>query len=98
MIRQGKLSDNQIALLENLGFRWNPRDFDYALLPPGMPSLYTELPLLTWQESYENLQVFKGTYGHCEVPHKFEHILKLGTWVVHIHQRLILYTVDGAMN
>jgi len=38
---------------------------------------------LTWQQSYENLQVYKQTYGDCDVPkEKYKHNVKLGRWVV----------------
>jgi Helicase associated domain len=37
---------------------------------------------LTWQQSFENLQVYKLTYGDCNVPQKYRHNVKLGGWVV----------------
>lgn len=39
---------------------------------------------LTWMQSYENLQVYKLTYGDCNVPQKYRHNVKLGGWVVSI--------------
>lgn len=36
---------------------------------------------LTWQQSFENLQVYKQTYGDCDVPQKYKHNVKLGGWV-----------------
>ena len=37
---------------------------------------------LTWQQSYDNLQVYKQAFGDCNVPQKFKMNLKLGGWVV----------------
>jgi hypothetical protein len=37
---------------------------------------------LTWQQSYENLRLYKDTYGDCDVPQKYKHNVKLGGWVV----------------
>lgn len=42
---------------------------------------------LTWQQSFENLQVYKQTYGDCDVPQKYKHNVKLGGWVVRIFQQ-----------
>ena len=39
---------------------------------------------LTWQQSYENLQVYMRTYGDCNVPQKYKLNVKLGGWVVSI--------------
>lgn len=36
---------------------------------------------LTWQQSYENLKVYKKTYGDCNVPQKYKENPKLGGWV-----------------
>lgn len=36
---------------------------------------------LTWNESYENLVVYKSHYGDCNVPQKYKGNLKLGGWV-----------------
>lgn len=37
---------------------------------------------LTWQQSFENLQAYKQTYGDCNVPQKYKLNQKLGGWVV----------------
>lgn len=37
---------------------------------------------LTWQQSFENLQVYKRAYGDCNVPQKYKLNIKLGGWVV----------------
>jgi hypothetical protein len=37
---------------------------------------------LTWQQSFENLQVYQRTYGDCNVPQKYKLNIKLGGWVV----------------
>ena len=37
---------------------------------------------LSWQQSYENLQVYKEAFGDCNVPQKFKMNMKLGGWVV----------------
>lgn len=39
---------------------------------------------LTWLQSFENLQVYKDTYGDCNVPQKYKSNVKLGGWVVRI--------------
>jgi len=39
---------------------------------------------LTWQQSFENLQVYKEAYGDCNVPQKYKINTKLGGWVVRI--------------
>jgi hypothetical protein len=36
---------------------------------------------LTWNESYENLLVYKNHYGDCNVPQKYKGNVKLGGWV-----------------
>jgi Helicase associated domain len=41
---------------------------------------------LSWQQSYDNLKVYKETYGDCDVPQKYKHNVKLGGWVVRIQQ------------
>jgi hypothetical protein len=53
-------------------------DLDYVR-PPALVPILGNL-FLTWKESYKNLQVFKETYGHCDVPRKFKHNLKGGTY------------------
>lgn len=37
---------------------------------------------LSWQQSYENLMVYKEAYGDCDVPQKYKENTKLGGWVV----------------
>jgi hypothetical protein len=36
---------------------------------------------LTWQQSFENLQVYQQIYGDCNVPQKYKENRKLGGWV-----------------
>lgn len=36
---------------------------------------------LTWQQSYENLKVYKSVVGDCDVPQKYKKNQKLGGWV-----------------
>lgn len=37
---------------------------------------------LTWQQSFENLKIYKNIYGDCNVPQKYKLNVKLGGWVV----------------
>ena len=37
---------------------------------------------LTWQQSFENLKIYKRIYGDCNVPQKYKMNVKLGGWVV----------------
>jgi hypothetical protein len=39
---------------------------------------------LTWLQSFENLKVYKRTYGDCNVPQKYKGNVKLGGWVVSV--------------
>lgn len=48
---------------------------------PAFPHLGEKL---TWQQSFENLKVYKQTYGDCNVPQKYKLNTKLGGWVVSI--------------
>jgi hypothetical protein len=40
---------------------------------------------LTWQQSFENLKIYKRIYGDCNVPQKYKLNVKLGGWVVGTH-------------
>jgi len=37
---------------------------------------------LTWEQSFQNLQVYKNVFGDCNVPQKYRGNPKLGGWVV----------------
>lgn len=50
--------------------------------PEQIPEYPHEGDKLTWQQSYENLKVYKESYGDCDVPQKYKHNVKLGGWVV----------------
>ena len=46
---------------------------------------------LTWEQSFENLKIYKHIYGDCNVPQKYKMNVKLGGWVVrhHIDQSVV---------
>lgn len=66
------------GMLEKIQRRPNPSSNS----PDETPKYPHEGDKLTWQQSYENLQVYKDTYGDCDVPQKYRHNIKLGGWVV----------------
>jgi hypothetical protein len=45
---------------------------------------------LTWQQSFENLQLYKRIYGDCNVPQKYKMNVKLGGWVVRICMEIFM--------
>jgi Helicase associated domain len=45
---------------------------------------------LTWQQSFENLKIYKRIYGDCNVPQKYKMNVKLGGWVVRRSRNIIV--------
>ena len=70
LLKSGKkssISDERVAQLEKLGFKWNS-DIQLAFT-------------MAWNERLSYLLEFKQQWGHCNVPQKYAHNLKLGGWV-----------------
>jgi Helicase associated domain len=111
--KKEKLQENRISLLESIGFRWSipltnkklqlpppnqPRHHNPNLPVANQTTMYPHNePFLTWDQSFENLKVYKENNGHCDVPSKYKQYPKLGYWVVRIRQWLFLYSVHGDM-
>jgi hypothetical protein len=64
-LKQYKLTEAQIALLNQIGFDW------HVIRKNPVP----------WEEMIDCLAAFKSKYGHTRVPAKWETDRKLGKWV-----------------
>jgi hypothetical protein len=60
--KKGKLSEERICRLEEIGFVWDALD---AL----------------WEQRFTELEEFKATYGHCNVPDRWSENPKLASWI-----------------
>jgi superfamily II DNA or RNA helicase len=67
--RQGCLSAEQKALLDEIGFEWES----------GKPS--SQISEKTWEESFSELIIFKEVHGHCNVPRSYSESQSLALWV-----------------
>jgi hypothetical protein len=63
--RRGKLSDEQIRLLDELGFAWEP---------------WAERRAATWEIMYAALTAFRREHGHCRVTKRTENQAGLAVW------------------
>jgi len=65
--RQGKLSEERIRQLDDVGFDWGP----------GKNSAIRR----TWEDSVQALRAFKTTHGHCNVHHDYQDAPALYGWI-----------------
>jgi hypothetical protein len=65
--RQGKLSEERIRRLEELGFSWDGQG---------------ERNRAKWESMYEALTAFQRAHGHCRVPRSTGDHNKLAHWVI----------------
>jgi Helicase associated domain len=65
---------------------YQPQDRLHPRSPTGTtPIVFPHVEeKLTWQQSFENLKIYKHIYGDCNVPQKYKLNVKLGGWVVRI--------------
>jgi hypothetical protein len=65
--REGKLSEDRIKRLEDMGFVWK---------------LITYIPSkASWDEMFDALNEYKKNHGDCNVPHRWPENKQLSTWV-----------------
>ena len=79
--RQGILSPQRIARLEELGFRWNGR-FRLNQPPRSFAKLAEQLNRL-WDRRFEELVEFKKEHGHFWVPQHERRWASLNRWGIH---------------
>ena len=72
------LTAERIRRLESLGFTWSVR-----------PE-----PVTTWNKKYQELKVYRATYGNCMVPQRYQANPQLGTWV-HTQRRQYKLMAEG---
>jgi superfamily II DNA or RNA helicase len=65
--RKGRLSDDQIKRLDNIGFEWKDIGFIRSKL--------------SWDEMFDVLREFKGYHGHCNVSAGLTESKNLVNWV-----------------
>lgn len=63
---KGTLSGDRIEKLESIGFVWDGEKAKQDIL---------------WQKRIKQLEEYKKTHGHCDVPRSNEEFPKLGHWV-----------------
>ena len=64
------LLDNQIVLLNKIGFEWKEKS---TYIPNQLNQ--------RWSQRYEELVSYVETFGHAQIPVKFSENLSLGKWV-----------------
>mmetsp|Transcript_924 Transcript_924/g.1504 ORF Transcript_924/g.1504 Transcript_924/m.1504 type:complete len:347 (-) Transcript_924:90-1130(-) len=72
------LTSERIQRLESIGFTWSIR-----------PE-----PVKTWNRKFQELRVYKNTFGNCMVPQRYQANPQLGTWV-HTQRRQYKLMVEG---
>jgi hypothetical protein len=73
---QGKscpLNKTRVKKLEEMGFNWGPEKKNINHKGPG--------PRTDWHVRFEELKLYRYTYGDCLVPQEFSHNKQLGAWV-----------------
>ena len=70
--KKGELSDERVAMLDEIGFVWDPKKQKKAAL---------------WAAQYSDLVAFKQEFGHCMVPQRYEGNGGLGLWVNYVRQQ-----------
>ena len=69
--RRGKLSEERIRRLTELGFVWD------GALQARMEEVHEEI----WESKYAALIEYKRVHGHCRVPAEWKEDVSLGYWV-----------------
>jgi len=72
------LTGERIQRLESIGFTWSIR-----------PE-----PVKTWNRKFQELKVYKNTFGNCMVPQRYQANPQLGTWV-HTQRRQYKLMIEG---
>lgn len=72
------LTAERIQRLESIGFTWSIR-----------PE-----PVKTWNRKFQELKVYKNTFGNCMVPQRYQANPQLGTWV-HTQRRQYKLMIEG---
>lgn len=82
--RKGKLTEQQIARLDSLGFDWSPLTSKPKRAPrqtTGNHSPWPALPSATWDEMLATLHEYKDRHGDCLVPQRSKENRSLASWV-----------------
>jgi len=77
--KKGKLSQERIRRLENIGFAWGGKSGVSGNLRKAR---WDE----RWEEKYAELQSYKERLGNCDVPQRWPENQSLGIWVDHQRQ------------
>jgi len=97
--RKGKLSEERMSRLDDLGFSWrihsnggdaDDEEVEREEVPRSRgrsKSLEADTSEEMWEESYNELVEYKKRFGHCRVPKKWEENPQLGSWVSHLRER-----------
>mmetsp|Transcript_23095 Transcript_23095/g.35678 ORF Transcript_23095/g.35678 Transcript_23095/m.35678 type:complete len:354 (+) Transcript_23095:65-1126(+) len=72
------LTAERIQRLESIAFTWSIR-----------PE-----PVKTWNRKFQELKVYKNTFGNCMVPQRYQANPQLGTWV-HTQRRQYKLMIEG---
>jgi len=72
------LTTERIQRLESIGFTWSIR-----------PE-----PAKTWHKKFQELKIYKDTFGNCMVPQRYQANPQLGTWV-HTQRRQYKLMIEG---
>jgi len=81
------MNEERIALLEAEGFIWNTGvDSEKCGKQPRAPS-----SIDSWDQRFQELQDFKKSNGHCNVPTKYKPNPALGHWVTRQRDQYRLY-------
>jgi hypothetical protein len=72
----GKLSDDRIKRLDNLGFAW--RVYSDESQPPGETSKAHDR---AWEQMFAELEIYRSEHGDCKVPTQWPNNPKLANWV-----------------
>ena len=82
--RKGKLTEQQIARLDALGFDWSPLTSKPKRAPRqtnGSEPARPAQPIATWDEVFATLREYKARHGDCMVPQRWKEDRRLAGWV-----------------
>ena len=71
--RKKRLSPEQVARLDALGFEWR--------------IVTKEISRDSWEERFAQLEAFKAEHGHCRVPNTYKKNMSLACWVGNMRSR-----------
>ena len=77
--RRGQLSQEQIRILDELGFCWGVRRKAFQ---PKARMTEAEINQATWESMYEVLVAYQQAHGHCRVPLSTRDHSSLTRWLI----------------